>query len=160
MTKEKDLVLKRLERLDILLQYFISKKTSDHTRAIFCSAFDINDNTYHELEQTLINDGHISKYGNSAIRTIEGKGIDFWNNGKGGYLKPYKKLKRKEWWDKIHKWGLYVAAMISMATAVWTKIDKTTTEQKLLQQGILLHKLQKQVYQINLRTPTSPSKEK
>jgi hypothetical protein len=153
------LTKQRMKQLDQVLKYYIDTKTSEHSFLQFAS-FGHDVNNLDSIEEELRGQKYIMKIGTDKLNTITEKGTIFWDNGNGGYLKPYKKHKMKERWDKIHKWGLYVAAIISVSVTLYTTNQKKDMQDKLIEQEKILDTLQKQVYRLNLHIPKVPLKNK
>jgi hypothetical protein len=154
-----NLTKQRMQRLDQVLKYYIDTKTSEQSYLEFIS-FGHDVNKLDSIEEELREQNYIMKIGTGRLNTITEKGTIFWDNGNGGYLKPYKKQKIKEQLDKIHKWGLYVVAIISVSVTLYTTNQKKDMQHKLIEQEKILDTLQEQVYQLNLHIPKVPLKNK
>jgi hypothetical protein len=138
MTEQKiSLTEQRMKQLDQVLKYYIDTKTSEHSFLQFAS-FGHEANNLDSIEEELREQNYIMKIGNGRLHTITEVGIIFWDNGRGGYLKPYLKERRKQIGDNIIKWTTITVAVL---TFIWTayndaKLQKQEDNQLQIEERI------------------------
>ncbi|MFZ1389434.1 MAG: hypothetical protein WAS34_18780 [Thiolinea sp.] len=162
-----DLIKEQNIKLDLILDIYCTR-VNDESYTFYPFPFMVekniqneelkfSDNEWSILKERLIKDEYFemkTKHGEKTpLFLLNQKGINFWNNGRGGYVKQYKKEKNKECYEKIYRWGLFAIAAIGVFISIY-QIDINSNLQKEQEaQKYRIDTLQVKVYQLTHPVP-------
>ena len=159
-TETEDLQQQHNLALDSILKYHSenwSDKNYDEYDWVFMTdlyiklrkEFNLSKNDFEDLKKRLNDDGLFIFDVPQQMLFLQTKGKLFWNNGRGGYVKEYKKAKTKHLYDNIIRWSKLAIAFVALCIALY-KVKRMTNMSEA-------HCVKSEFYLMTSKTLTPPN---